>query len=154
VLGLPDQAVSLPHFLESLSNFGITVDVVEDKDFVLMMAGVEAVCVPETATITLTEATYNAARRNDPRTRFTIFHELGHFVLQHTKALARHNYEAKPFIDSEWQADQFSAEVTMPLPVILKYGLLTPTKIAKFFGVSLPAAMTRVSQLRSRGAIK
>ncbi|WP_418131527.1 ImmA/IrrE family metallo-endopeptidase [Variovorax sp. 278MFTsu5.1] len=154
VLDLGDAPVSMPHFLDSLSLFGVTVDVIEDEDLMLMMAGVEAVCVPESATINLTPATYEAARRNDPRTRFTIFHELGHFVLQHSKALARHNYVAKPFIDSEWQADQFSAEMTMPLEVMLRLDLLTPTKVAQFFQTSLPAAITRVNQLRKFGAIK
>lgn len=154
ILELADEPVSLPHFLDDLSQFGVTVDVIEDEDDMLMMAGVEAVCVPETATINLTLATYNAARRNDPRTRFTIFHELGHFVLQHNKALARANYVAKPFIDSEWQADQFSAEMIMPLDVILRRGLRTPTQLARFFQVSFPAANNRVNQLVKYGAIK
>jgi hypothetical protein len=154
VLGLSDQVIPLSNFIESLSEFGITVDVIDDENRVFMMAGVEAVCVPETATINLTEATYAAARRDDPRTRFTIFHELGHFVLQHNKAMARHNYVAKAFLDSEWQADQFAAEMTMPLDVILRRSLFTPTQIAQHFRVSLPAAMKRVAQLRKYGSIK
>lgn len=155
ILGLDERPVSLPHFLDKLSLFGVTVDVVEDdEDFTLMLAGVEAVCMPDTATINLTPATYQAAEQNDPRTRFTIFHELGHFVLQHNKAMARANYVAKPFIDSEWQADQFSAEMVMPLDVIVRHGLRTPTQIARFFQVSFPAANSRVSQLSKYGNLK
>lgn len=153
VLNLPEGGVPLPGFLESLSEFGITVDVIDDEDFTLMMAGVEAMCVPETATIALTTSTYKAARRNDPRTRFTIFHELGHFVLQHTKALGRRSVEAKRYIDSEWQADQFSAEITMPLDVIRNRRLLTPSAVSNFFGVSQPAATFRLQQLRRKNEI-
>ncbi|UXC20043.1 ImmA/IrrE family metallo-endopeptidase [Comamonas squillarum] len=152
VLGLSEMPPSMPDFLESLTKFGITVDVLDD-DRTLTMAGVEAMCVPETATIILTENTYAAARRDDPRTRFTIFHELGHFVLQHTKVLPRKSYDAKPYLDSEWQADQFAAEITMSLETIRKYGLNTPTAIARFFRVSFPAANKRHAQLRRKNLI-
>jgi len=145
VLNLPDRPPPLDNFLESLSEFGITVDVLDDHDFPI--PGVEAMCVPETATIALKDSTYRLARRNDPRTRFTVFHELGHFILGHTKALGRGRVEPKPFLDSEWQADQFAAEMTMPLPVIHAQGLNTPQRIAQFFGVSLPAATHRHNQV-------
>lgn len=153
VLQLPDGKIPLENFLESLSSFGITLDVQEDEDLDLVMPGVEALCVPETATITLRKSTYNAARQNDSRTRFTVFHELGHFVLQHSKMMGRRSVEAKAYLDSEWQADQFSAEITMPLRVIKQVGLATPTEIARFFGVSLPAASNRLRNLRREKAI-
>lgn len=151
VLELPEGPASMPTFLESLMNFGITLDVSDDET--LTKTGVEAMCVPETATIVLTEATYAAARREDPRTRFTIFHELGHFVLQHTKALARKDFDAKPYLDSEWQADQFAAEITMPLETIRNRGLNSPTAIARFFKVSFQAANRRYAQLHNKGLI-
>lgn len=153
ILCLPEGAASLPHFLESLAGFGITVDVLEEEDATLMMAGVEAMCMPETATIVLTPSTYEAACRNDPRTRFTIFHELGHFVLQHNKVFGRCNVEAKPYLDSEWQADQFSAEITMPLHIILNKNLFRASEIANFFGVSFSAASYRLKQLRQKNEI-
>ena len=153
VLDLPEGPAPMPAFLESLGNFGITVDVFDDENKTLMMAGVEAMCVPETATIALTEATYSAARREDPRTRFTIFHELGHFVLQHTKALPRKDFDAKPYMDSEWQADQFAAEITMPLETIRRRNINSPTAIARFFKVSFQAANRRYTQLHNKGLI-
>lgn len=151
VLKLGDSPPRLDLFLESLSEYGITVDVQDGHEF--MLAGVEAACNPETATIALTSSTYKAARSNDPRTRFTIFHELGHFVLSHTKALGRTNIDPKPFLDSEWQADQFSAEMTMPLDVILRRKLKSPESLAGFCGVSLPAASYRLTQLIRSGAL-
>lgn len=147
VLGLPDTAVPLDPFLEGLTRYGITVDVLDEEESLQMLPGVEAMCIPETATIVLTAQTYRAARRNDARTRFTIFHELGHFVLNHSKALQRNNFDAKPYLDSEWQADQFSAEITMPLSVIIQNKIFTAEEIAKQFGVSPPAAQTRLNHL-------
>lgn len=148
VLQLPDGRIPLENFLESLSTFGLTLDIQEDADLDRFMPGVEAMCIPDTATIILRNSTYEAARRNDPRTGFTIFHEVGHFVLQHSKVMGRRNSEAKAYIDSEWQADQFAAEILMPLRIIRSLGLSTPTKVAGFFGVSLPAAMNRLRHLR------
>lgn len=153
VLKLGDTPVPLATFLESLSGYGITVDVLEDNESILMLMGVEAICLPDTATIVLSNSTYKAAQRDDPRTRFTIFHELGHFILQHTKVLHRKNFVAKPFIDSEWQADQFSAEMTMPLSVILKRKLFCQDSISQYFKVSGPAAATRFRQLQKKQLI-
>lgn len=152
IMRLGDRPPDLEEFLESLSTYGITVDVQDGHEF--MLAGVEAACNPETATIALTLDTYNAARRNDPRTRFTIFHELGHFILSHSKAMGRQNIEPRPWIDSEWQADQFSAEMIMPLDTIKRHGLTSPQKLASFCGVSTPAASYRLNQLMRKGALK
>jgi hypothetical protein len=153
VLNLPDTPVDMAVFLESLVGWGITLDVVEDYD----MLGSEAYCVPETATIYLSNTTYAKACANDPRTRFTIFHELGHLILAHRRELHRgQNLQngIKPYLDSEWQADQFSAEALMPLDVIIRYGLSSPDEIQKQFGVSEPAAQRRYDQLKKRGDIK
>lgn len=151
IMKLADRPPPLENFLESLVDYGITVDVVEDHDFTLFNAGVEAACIPEQATIALTTQTYQSARRNDPRTRFTIFHELGHFVLSHSKTLGRSNVVPARWIDSEWQADQFAAEMTMSLDVLRRNRLNTPSKVAQFCGVSSLAASYRLDQLRRKG---
>lgn len=153
VFKMGDFPVALPTFLESLASYGITVDVLDDEDFPSMIGGVEAICIPESATIALSNRTYRAAQRGDARTRFTIFHELGHFVLQHSKILHRKNFIAKPFIDSEWQADQFSAEMIMPLSVMLKLKLFTAEAVSKHFLVSQPAAATRIFHLQRKNLI-
>lgn len=151
--GLVQPKPDLVRFLEGLSRFGITVDVVDDS-FELCVGGVEAACVPETATIYLTESTYSKASSNDPRTRFTIFHELGHLLLGHSKVLHRANLQdIKPYQDSEWQADQFSAEMIMPLDLILSMKLSTAKEIQECFGVSEPAAFRRFKQLSSKGLL-
>ena len=89
VLCLPDEFVDLGIFLESLVNYAITLDVIDDVDMPGFSLHSEACCIPETATIYLTSETYTKACFNDPRTRFTVFHELGHLVLCHTRKLHR-----------------------------------------------------------------
>lgn len=156
VLGLTEPRTNLESFLEKLYAFGITVDVVEDDSYELFFNGVEASCIPETATIFLTEDTYKKALRNDSRTRFTIFHELGHLVLGHNKVLHRGSSGTrivKPYEDSEWQADQFAAEITMPLNEILTRKLLTAAQLQTHFGVSEAAAYRRFNQLNKKGLI-
>lgn len=155
-LGLTREAVDLELFLEQLTEFGITIDIVDDEDMPGFSFHSEACCVPETRTIYLTEETYLKACKNDPRTRFTIFHELGHLILGHSKELHRANLpsEVKPYQDSEWQADQFSAEVTMPINVIYDLKLYSSDAIKKQFGVSEQAAKRRYEQLTKNGLIK
>lgn len=156
LLGLPDSAVDLEVFLESLVRYGVTLDVVEESEMPGFPMNSEAYCVPENATIYLSTATYEKACRNDPRTRFTIFHEVGHLVLFHRRELHRGKdlQHIKPYMDSEWQADQFAAETAMPIEVILRGNLDTPEKIRQKFGVSEPAAERRYEQLKKRGDIK
>lgn len=155
VLGLTDEAVEVETFLEGLSEFCITLDVVSDQDMPGFSFHSEACCVPETATIYLTEETYRKACNNDARTRFTIFHELGHLILGHARQLhrAQVQVEPKPFLDSEWQADWFSAEVIMPLEVIMRLKLDTSLKIKAQFMVSEQAAQTRFEQLKKERLI-
>lgn len=154
-LGLGNDAIDLEGFLERLSSYGVTIDVVDDLDMPGFSFHSEACCIPETATIYLTELTYDKACSNDPRTRFTIFHELGHLILGHSRELHRKDIpkDMKPFMDSEWQADQFAAEMTMPLDVILELKLFDIELIRRQFGVSEPAARRRYEQLRSKGLI-
>lgn len=154
-LGLGNDAIDLEVFLERLSSYGITIDVVDDVDMPGFSFHSEACCIPETATIYLTELTYEKACSNDPRTRFTIFHELGHLILGHSRELHRGNVpkDIKPYVDSEWQADQFSAEMTMPLNVILELKLFDSELIRRQFGVSEPAARRRYEQLKNKRLI-
>lgn len=149
---MPDGARDLETFVGSLQKFDITVDVVED-DFLL--PGVEASCIPEKRVIYISSSTYEAVRRNDGRARFTIFHELGHLLLAHSRSFHRDTRADFPIWEnSEWQADQFAAEITMPLILIRKLGLTEAWELQEEFGVSYQAACHRLSKLRQKGAIK
>lgn len=157
VLGLPGTPVDMNAFLETLVKFGITYDIFDDLEMPDFLAHSEACCIPEKATIYLTGKTYAKACRNDPRTRFTIFHELGHLILMHSRDFHRdHNVQRiqpKPYLDSEWQANQFAGEILMPLDVIQQEDMELPFELETRFGVSEAAALTRYNQLKSRNEI-
>ncbi len=139
--------------LESLSNYGVTVDVVDDRDPELP-AGVEACWVPDTATLIVKNSVYVSACRRKPRALFTIAHELGHLALGHRRAAFNRGGDVcKMFEDSEWQANSFAGEFLMPLDLIREAGLQSAAEIAQMFGVSMQAAQTRYNKLKAKGEI-
>ena len=79
ILQLPETPIDLGYFLESLVRLEITYDVIDSSEMPGFLSHSEACCIPERRTIYLTTETYCRACSNDPRARFTIFHELGHF---------------------------------------------------------------------------
>jgi Zn-dependent peptidase ImmA (M78 family) len=149
---MPNGTPHLESFVGSLHKFNITVDVVEDN---FLLPGVEATCIPEKRVVYISATTYDAIRRNDGRARFTVFHELGHLILAHSRSFHRDTRSGFPIWEnSEWQADQFAAEITMPLSVILDKNLTEAWELQDEFGVSYQAACHRLSKLRQKGEIK
>lgn len=140
------------NLLDRLSvHYGVDYDVVEDHQMPHHHA--EACCIPSQAIIYLPHKSVRSIDRGDSRVRFTVHHEIGHFVLGHTKSYARSNVAPAAYIDSEWQADRFAAEFLMPLEVILSERLFTVMKVKQRFQVSLEAASNRLSSLRREGKI-
>lgn len=72
---------------------------------------------------------YNASNANG-RIRFTLMHELGHYVLGHT--------ESTP--DNEDAADYFASQMLAPRVAINKHGCTTSEELHKLFGLSYAAA--------------
>lgn len=146
------QPCDLGTFVEGLERFGITYDIVEDT---FLPRGVEATCLPEKRLIYITLSTYQAICKNDERARFTIFHELGHLLLAHSRTFHRDGTVSFPIYEnSEWQADQFAAEILMPLEIIVERGLTEACQLQDAFGVSYQAATYRLLKLRSKKEIK
>jgi len=149
---VPDGAPDLENFVQSLEEqFGISYDVVEDH---LLPPGVEALCLPERPEIVFSATAYDGVIRNDGRARFTVFHELGHLLLLHSRTFHR-GLTGQPelFENSEWQADQFAAEMLMPLSVIRSRNLSEAGELQREFKVSYSAASKRLKQLKRRGEI-
>jgi IrrE N-terminal-like domain len=139
--------------LESLSKYSVTLDIVGDGDPDLPF-GVEACWIPDTVTLTVRESVYLAACRCEPRALFTIAHEFGHLALGHKRTFNRTTHDrCEIFEDSEWQANTFAAEFLMPVALIKKYQAFTAEAIAALFGVSMPAAETRLSKLKGKKRI-
>ncbi len=144
---------SLGEFIENMTDWGITYDVVPAS---MLPDGVEACCMPEGGVIFLSEGTYDGACKDSPRARFTVIHELGHLALSHARAFHRETAgfaAIKPYEDSEWQANQFAAEFLMPMEDIRRKRLSAPTHLVMEYQVSETAANRRLRQLKKQGVL-
>lgn len=79
------------------------------------------------------------------RQRFSIAHEFGHCVCGHGP-IAFSGTTIRPHWQ-EAQANRFAAELLMPKPHLIRFGMLTPQNIKDLCGVSLQAATIRAEQL-------
>ncbi|UZP01950.1 ImmA/IrrE family metallo-endopeptidase [Clostridium botulinum] len=112
------------------------------------MNNIHGLACPEENCIKIREDVYEGAINNNGRDRFTLAHELGHYLL-HGKShvhLARmeKDKQIEPFRDPEWQANTFAAELLMPINLI---DTDNPFKIAREFKVSLKAAQIRAKKI-------
>jgi len=110
------------------------------------------------------------ARHPKTRQRFTLAHELGHFIL-HRRRLAHGTndtraYRADPAADvyndqikrrHETEANQFAASLLMPEDLVIKayqtFRGNDPGALADFFGVSRAAMEIRLEELSNRGKL-
>jgi hypothetical protein len=102
------------------------------------------------------EPFYDAAcDKNDGLARFTIAHEIGHYITISVVGLPLYKVlpgeEIKPFENPEWIADQFAAEILMPYDLCKD---LTPGEIMTRYQVSGKAAETRKSKIAKEEAEK
>ncbi|UMM63078.1 ImmA/IrrE family metallo-endopeptidase [Aristophania vespae] len=105
------------------------------------------------------EDVYDKACNGEGRARFTIAHELGHLFLhvydQESYIMARTNQSVgniPPYCDSELQANQFAAEILMPVGGIWIGD--TEADLMERFGVSQLAASNRLRYLSEKGLLK
>lgn len=64
------------------------------------------------------EDTYVGAISGNPRDRFTLCHELGHFLLHTPERVSFARGDVPAYMDSEWQANTFAAELMAPYELI------------------------------------
>jgi hypothetical protein len=153
VLDLPEGRIAITMLLDKLTLFGIHYDVLDSTDWPEARE-VEACYYPEERTLYIRDSIYREMAKGGQRAVFTFGHELGHAVLAHRRAANRQSVASVPtYAQSEWQANFFSAEFTMPLDQIKRRALLNPEAIAAFFGVSLAAARVRYVELRKKGEL-
>jgi hypothetical protein len=154
-LGLPEGRIQLDRLLERLHGYGIVPDVF-DSASAPVGQGIEACWVPESQTLYIRDSVYADACRGGTRATFTLSHELGHIVLAHKRTTNREvpGVAMPPYENSEWQANTFGAEFSMPLPAIMQRNLWTPTALAGYCGVSVQAAEIRIQKLREGSTFK
>lgn len=112
---------------------------------------------------------YINSTESPDRQRFTLAHELGHYVERQTIAqddsYSFRDYRGKKYNLHEFYADQFAGALLMPAPLVLEKnpelrepGASLPPSIsaiavAEQFGVSLSAAAKRLDRLAKQKAI-
>lgn len=91
------------------------LDIVPDKEL-----DAHARAYPEDHTIKIRESIYDGARRGNGRDRFTIVHEIFHFIWHDSEgiSLARNPEAVKLYENPEWQADVFAGAFLMPSRLI------------------------------------
>lgn len=121
---------ALPHFDD------LELEVVEDRE----LPTDEAVTYPDLKIIQVRESVYDAAYEGDPRSRFTLAHELGHYFLHRNQppSYARSSGDYKIYFDCEWQADRFASELLIDRRKFT--GDWSVEDIMEIFQVSQPAA--------------
>jgi Zn-dependent peptidase ImmA (M78 family) len=96
------------------------------------------------------------ARHPDTRQRFTLAHEIAHFIL-HRDAIGdgiidNGMYRSGKSEKIERQANQYAAEILMPWKLVIeryRAGKMTPSDLARDFEVSPAVAEIRLKELRS-----
>lgn len=117
------------------------------------MEGAEGLTPPDGSYIMIRDDVYAAAGKREGRARFTVAHELGHWILHTNVPFARVSADVrvKPYRLSEPQANQFAAELLMPRD------FFTPAdsveEVVRRHGVSHEAAEWRLKFLKDRGLI-
>jgi hypothetical protein len=101
--------------------------------------------------VLIREDVYEGAYRDDPKSRFTIAHEIGHLCLHWGYAMPRLPPESPRFVRErtkarvEAEANLFASAFLMPRAVALKFN--KPARLANICGVSELAATIRLSNL-------
>ena len=150
VLGLPDGRINIPKLLDGLTDYTIYYDVF-DRTSAPVPPEVEACYVPEDRTIYIRDRVFDQMVEGGQRAVFTIGHELGHALLGHRRTFNRQPASSVPvYSNSEWQANLFGAEFTMPLEQIKRKCLYTAESIARAFGTSPAAARVRLEDLANK----
>jgi len=139
------------HLLEDvLFRAGYVAHPVEDHE----LKETAAFTVPEAGLIVMQNRIYEGLFQDDPFSRYTIIHEFSHIVLNHAVTLHRGAVlgQHEWWEDSEWQANNLTAELMMPIEIVKKLGC-KPILIMTECGVSSQAVQYRLANLTKDGLI-
>lgn len=93
---------------------------------------------------------YISFREDDPkeRQRYTIMHELGHYLLGHLGdfSLSRSESECRP--EEEQAADKFAIDMLAPACVLWGLNLHSAEEIARICNISMQAAQFRAKRMK------
>lgn len=112
------------------------------------MGNAEGYTAPDGSFIALPEGVYEGAYNNNPRCRFTVAHELGHWLLHSNRPLGRVPAgECVPaYMLTEPQANEFAANLLAPSSLILS--TYSEADLQQRFGISKSAARNRLERIK------
>lgn len=90
-----------------------------------------------TNTMKIRKDVYERAVEGVPRDRFTLCHELGHYLLHRPQVMAYARGKVPRYCDPEWQANTFAGELLAPYDIVKG---LSAEQIAMKCGMSMQAA--------------
>jgi len=116
--------------------------IVEDSE----IEGCYAKACPDKHLIIISASVYDGACNNNGRHRFTICHELGHYLLHgaETTYFPRLGRELRAYEDPEWQANTFAGELLVPEDIAKNF---SADEIVKMCGVSRQVALIQKEQV-------
>ena len=90
--------------------------------------------------MSIREDVYNRAVNGSARDRFTLCHELGHFLLHTPERVNFARGEVPTYMDPEWQANVFAGELMAPYELVKDMSI---AEIAEKCGMSFSAAQVQ-----------
>ena len=90
-----------------------------------------------TNTMKIRKDVYERAVKGVPRDRFTLCHELGHYLLHRPEVMAYARGSVPRYRDPEWQANTFAGELMAPYDIVKD---MSAEQIASACGMSMQAA--------------
>lgn len=145
LLGLENK----PYFpvLEVIENifgdpevFGLEIEVMSLAE----MPTEYALTYPNQNRMKIREDVYYGALAGNPRDRFTLCHEIGHYLLHDSKDIAYARGSIPAYMDPEWQANCFAAELMAPAHLIRE---MSVQEISEKCGMSFQAAEIQFNTL-------
>lgn len=86
---------------------------------------------------------YEGAIAGDPRDRFTLCHEVGHYFLHQPSSISFARGNVPRYRDPEWQANTFAGELMAPYDLIKNMSI---PEIMEKCGMSMKAAMIQYNE--------
>ncbi len=86
------------------------------------------------------EDVYERAINGNPRDRFTLCHELGHFLMHSPERVSFARGDVPTYMDPEWQANAFAGELMAPYDLVKG---MSSSEIASKCGMSVMAAQVQ-----------
>lgn len=144
-IGGYDTKFNILEFLEKIlpekldSKFVMCV--VDDEE----IRGCYAKACPDKHMIIVSQTTYNGAYEGVGRHRFTLCHELGHYILHGADRVSfpRLDRSIQPYEDTEWQANTFAGELLVPEDIAKNF---SAEEIVQMCGVSYQVAIIQKEQ--------